>query len=57
MVGNSPRYDHTNAYRSDSIKAAKDLGYGEQVIKRLRAAKTEGEICRIMTNARKEFFG
>ena len=39
-------------YRISAIKAAKDLGYDKDVIKRLKAAKTENEIERIMREAR-----
>ena len=41
-------------YKCDAIQAAKDLCYGEKVIERLREAKTEGEIARIMITARRE---
>lgn len=54
MVGH---YDSTNAYRKEALRAARDFHYGDHVIKALKEAQTEGEICRIMTNARKEFFG
>lgn len=39
--------------KSSIIKAAKELCYGEEVIEKLKKAKTEGELCRIMTTARK----
>lgn len=39
------------------IRAAKDLGYGEDVIKRLETACTDGEAERIMKTARKKKFG
>lgn len=54
MVG---YYDGTKAYRSEALRVARDFGYGDHVIKALKEAKTEGEISRIMTNARKEHFG
>ena len=57
MSGVSSRYDHTNAYRQEALKAAKDFHYGKDVLDSLKADKTEGEICRIMTNARKEYLG
>lgn len=41
------------AYRADALTAAKELCYGDEVIRRLRNAKTEGEIERIMVTARK----
>jgi len=39
-----------------AITAAKDLHYDEDVIKELRAAKSEGEIERIMRTARHKKF-
>ena len=39
-------------YKLQAVKAAKDLGYNSDVIKRLKAAKTENEIERIMREAR-----
>ena len=39
-------------YKHWAIQAAKDLHYGEDVIKELKAAKTDDEIDRIMRNAR-----
>lgn len=43
-------------YRRDAIKAAKDFNYGKETIAKLKAAKTEMEIQRIMINRRKEVF-
>lgn len=43
--------------RHEAIVAAKDLGYSEERIKDLKAAKTELEIDRIMVKARHERFG
>ena len=40
------------AYKQESIKAARELYYPEEVIKDLHAAKTEIEIERIMVKAR-----
>lgn len=57
MSGTSPRYDHTNAYRNEALRAARDFHYKGEVIAALKAAKTEGEISRIMMNARREHFG
>lgn len=45
-----------NVFRKQAIKAAKDLLYGEEVIKALKNAKTESEIDRIMKTARKKTF-
>lgn len=44
-------------YKKDALKAAHDLNYNYDVIKKLNAAKTESEIEYIMRNARKEKFG
>lgn len=55
-----PKYYHyspvLDLYKSNAIQAAKDLCYGEAVINLLKNAKTEGEISRIMTNARKGYY-
>jgi uncharacterized 2Fe-2S/4Fe-4S cluster protein (DUF4445 family) len=39
-------------YKRQAITAENQLNYGEDVIKRLKAATTESEICRIMKTAR-----
>ena len=41
-------------YKRHAIRAAKELGYSENVIKRLESATSEAEIERIMNTARKE---
>lgn len=41
------------SYKDQAIEAAKDLGYGATVIDRIKNAKTDFEISRIMTSARK----
>lgn len=41
-------------YRSQAVRAAKDFGYGKEVNDKIKKAKTEGEIERIMRTARKE---
>ena len=41
-------------YRTEAIIAAKDLGYGKNIIAQLKKAKGEVEIARIMTQARKD---
>jgi hypothetical protein len=51
MVGT---YDGVKAYRKEAIRIARDFNYGDKVIKQLKEAKTESEICRIMTIARRE---
>lgn len=43
-------------YRNDAIKAARDLRYGQDVIDKIKAAKTDAEIDRIMRKARYEKF-
>lgn len=39
-------------YRKQAIKAAEDLYYGRDVIRKIRKAKTDNEISGIMTEAR-----
>lgn len=39
-------------YRIDAVKAAKDLHYGDDVVKAINEAKSIGEIERIMRSAR-----
>lgn len=41
-------------YQEDAIQAAEELIYGDKVIERLKKAKTEADICRIMATARNE---
>ena len=43
------------AYRSQAVKAARDLGYGLDTITRIKEAKNESEIDRIMKSARHNF--
>lgn len=45
------------SYRNDAIRAAIDFGYGNEVVKKIKAAKTDGEIERIMVTARKKKWG
>lgn len=40
------------SYRRDAIIAARELLYGPVVVAKLKKAKTEGEVCRIMRDAR-----
>lgn len=40
-------------YKYMAMDAAKDLGYGPEVVSRIRAAKNDTEIERIMVTARK----
>lgn len=39
-------------YKKDAVKAAEELRYGDNVVNRIKAAKTEAEIQRIMTTER-----
>lgn len=48
-------HDEPN-YRSNALRAAEDLGYSEEYIKKIRKAKTDSEISRLMIQARKERF-
>ena len=48
--------DVVSQYKRQAIKAAKDLKYGDEVVEKLKKAKTEGEIDRIMKAARHEHF-
>lgn len=45
------RLDEKN-YRKQAMIAAKDLCYGNEVIKKIKAAKSDAEIERIMNAAR-----
>ena len=40
-------------YKRKALKAARELCYGDEVIKRIKNAKTDVEISRIMTSARR----
>lgn len=52
---NSERKGHHNEsdYKGQAIKAADELGYGYDVISKIRKAKTDNEISGIMTEARR----
>ena len=41
-------------YKNSAARAARELCYGEEVVKKIRDAETEEEIITIMTRARKE---
>ena len=43
-------------YKIEAMKAAKDLGYDSETVKKIKAAKTDREIEHIMVQARKEKF-
>ena len=51
-------YDTCTAryYRSQAIRAAKDLKYGPKVIEKIREAESASEIARIMKTAREQEF-
>lgn len=40
-------------YKAEAIKAAKDLRYGDEVVRKIRKAKSSCEVSRIMATARK----
>lgn len=48
MAGVKARNDE----KREAMKAAKELGYGPEVVEQLRQAKTSFEIGRILKNAR-----
>lgn len=50
-------YHEISQYRNWAIKAARDLYYGNGIVQKLRAAKTESEIEHIMVSARKGVLG
>lgn len=50
-------YHEISQYRNWAIRAARDLYYGNSIIQKLRAAKTESEIEHIMVSARKGVLG
>lgn len=43
-------------YRKDAITAAKDLGYGNDIVERIKQAENETQIDNIMRSARREKF-
>lgn len=43
-------------YKTQAVKAAKDLGYGKDVIDRIENAKCDAEITRIMRTERERRF-
>ena len=47
--------DTLNSYRKRALRACKDFGYPEEVYSRVKRAKTEGEIERIMHTARNTY--
>lgn len=53
----SNRENDIRSFKIHAIKAAKDFRYGDDVIKRIRTAKSEGEVSRIMQTARHKMFG
>lgn len=47
-------YNKESTYRYFAIDAARQLGYGDKVVNKIRAAKDDVEIERIMVTARKQ---
>lgn len=47
---------HCKPYRIEAARAAVELGYGMEVVKKIKAAKTDDEISRIMRDARRSKF-
>ena len=45
-------YFGEKTYKSSAIRAAKELGYGDDIIKRLKAAKSSSEIECVMVGNR-----
>lgn len=45
-------YKRSPEYRRDAIRAAQDLGYGDEVISKIREAKNDYQISCIMKMAR-----
>ena len=43
-------------YRKDAITAAKDLGYGNDIVERIKQAENETQIDNIMRSARRAKF-
>ena len=43
-----------NLYRKDAIAIAQDLCYGDKVVERIKKAKTNNDIARILAEARRE---
>lgn len=50
-----PVYESINveAYRAKALEAANELYYGKEVKKKIKSAKSVGEIARIMITARR----
>ena len=44
-------------YKNRALTAAKELGYGENVVNQIKEAKTNDEIILIMGKARRKKFG
>lgn len=47
-------YDSLELYKSQAIKAARELGYGSDIIKKLEQATSNVGITNIMKTARKQ---
>lgn len=53
MKGRPKNLYRSNLYRKDAIAIAQDLCYGDKVVERIKRAKNNNEITRILTEARK----
>lgn len=53
---NTHKINGLRKYKKEAIKAAKELYYGEDVIEKIKEAKTENQIRNIMEEARKSFW-
>ena len=42
----------SSRYKKESLEAARDLCYGREIINKIREAKSDNEISRIMKSAR-----
>ena len=42
----------SNQYKKEALEAARDLCYGREIINKIREAKSDNEISRIMKSAR-----
>lgn len=53
--GNPMPVPTLTSYKAHAAKAARDLGYGKEVIAKIKKAKTEGEVSLIMATARENW--
>lgn len=43
---------HSSSYKSDALEVARDLCYDQEIIKKIKNAKSDEEISRILHDAR-----